>query len=53
MPAASGKQKTLMCIALSIKKGETPATYSKKAASMAEKMSVEQLEEYCQSKVKK
>lgn len=47
MPAESKSQKTLFCIALSIKKGETPKTYSKKAADMAEKMSQAQLEEYC------
>ena len=47
MPATSNKQRTLMCIALSIKKGDTPATYSKKAAQMAEKMSIEQLEDFC------
>ena len=47
MPATSAKQRSLMCIALSMKKGETPTTYSKKAADMANKMSVSELEDYC------
>uniref|UniRef100_A0A6M3JWL4 Uncharacterized protein n=1 Tax=viral metagenome TaxID=1070528 RepID=A0A6M3JWL4_9ZZZZ len=46
-PAASAKQKTMFCIALSIKKKETPASYSKQAAKMAETMSLEKLNEYC------
>ncbi len=36
MPATSKKQKTLMCIALSMKRGKTPKSYSKQAAKMAE-----------------
>lgn len=51
MPATSEKQKTLMCIALSIKRGKTKASYSKQAAKMAETMSEKQLAEYCGSKV--
>lgn len=43
----------MFCIALSIKKGETPASYSKKAAEMADKMSLAQLEDYCKPPVKK
>lgn len=43
MPATSKNQRTLFCIALSIKRGETPRTYSAKAAEMADKMSEKQL----------
>jgi len=52
VPSVNEKQKTLMCIALSIKKGETPESYSKEAARISQQMSVEQLEDYCKSKVK-
>jgi len=51
-PATSEKQKTLACIALAIKKGEQPKSYSKQAAKMAESMSKEDLEHYCKSPVK-
>ena len=53
MPATSEEQRKLMCIALSIKRGETPASYSKEASRLANEMSEEQLQEYCGSKVKK
>jgi hypothetical protein len=53
MPATSEKQRTLACIALSIKKGETKKSYSQQAAEMAESMSLEELEHYCKSPVKK
>ena len=53
MPASSSKQKTLMCIAYSIKKGTTPASYSKEAAKLASSMSEEKLSEYCKPAVKK
>jgi hypothetical protein len=49
----SKKQKTLACIALSIKDGKTPQSYSKQASKMANSMSKEQLAEYCKSPVKK
>ena len=52
MPATSKSQRTLFCIALAIKKGETPATYSKQAAKMAETMSLDKLAEYCKPPVK-
>lgn len=52
MPATSSNQRTLMCIALGIKKGTTKASYSKQAAKMASQMSEEQLAEFCHSKVK-
>lgn len=51
-PASSEEQKTLACIALSIKQGKTPASYSKQASKMAESMTEEQLEHYCKGKVK-
>ena len=53
MPATSKAQKTLFCIALSIKQGKTPASYSKQAAKMADSMSEEQLKDYCEAPVKK
>ncbi len=52
MPATSKKQKTLMCIALSMKRGKTPKSYSKQAAKMAETMSEQQLADYCEEPVK-
>jgi len=52
MPATSSNQQTLACIALAIKRGEQPKTYSKQAAEMAESMSEEDLEHYCQSPAK-
>lgn len=53
MPATSKGQKTLFCIALSIKEGKTPKTYSKQGAKMAETMSIVKLKEYCGQPVKK
>ncbi|MBA7661728.1 hypothetical protein ES703_69748 [subsurface metagenome] len=52
MPSVSDSQKTLACIALSIKRGETARSYSKKAAKMADSMTEQQLSDYCK-KVKK
>jgi len=52
MPPESEKQKTLMCIALAIKRGEQPASYSKQAAEMAKTMSEAKLAEYCEAPVK-
>ena len=49
----SENQKKLACIALSIKRGETEASYSKQAAQMAESMSEEKLSEWCKGPVKK
>ena len=53
MPAASKGQRTLFCIAQSIKEGKTPKTYSAQAAKMAETMSLEKLKTYCEAPVKK
>ena len=50
MPAESENQRKLMCIALSIKRGETPKTYSKEAARLAETMSEQQLKDFCEKK---
>ena len=52
MPATSKKQRTMFCIALSIKQGKTPASYSKEAARMASEMSEKTLAEFCHGKVK-
>ncbi len=53
MPATSSKQKTLMCIALEIKRGNTPVSYSKEAAKMAKQMTEAQLVEFCEPPVSK
>lgn len=53
MPATSSNQKTLMCIALSIKKGKTSPSYSKEAARLAQTMSEKQLADYCGAPVEK
>jgi hypothetical protein len=53
MPATSTNQRQLFCIALSIKEGKTPTSYSKQGAKMSESMSLEQLKDYCQAPVKK
>lgn len=52
-PAVSEKQRRIFCVALSIKKGDTPKSYSKQAAKMAAEMSEKQLADYCKSQVKK
>ena len=49
MPAKSESQRKLMGIALSIKRGETPRSYSAEAASIADSMTLTQLEEYAKS----
>jgi len=51
VPSVSKNQQALFCIALSIKKGETPASYSAQAAKMAKEMSEEQLSDYCKSPI--
>jgi len=53
MPATSESQRKLFCIALSMKRGDTPKSYSKQAAKMADTMSEDKLAEYCEAKVKK
>jgi len=49
----SEDQKKLACIALSMKRGETPRSYSEEAAKMADSMTEEQLIDYCEKPVKK
>jgi len=48
-PVSTAQQK-LACVALSIKRGETEASYSKQAADMAKSMSEEKLSEWCSAK---
>uniref|UniRef100_A0A7C3Z9S1 DUF3008 family protein n=1 Tax=Desulfobacca acetoxidans TaxID=60893 RepID=A0A7C3Z9S1_9BACT len=50
MPAKSKAQQKLMGIALGIKRGETPPSYSPEAARMAEEMSESDLEEFAGTK---
>jgi len=52
-PASSEKMRKLFCIALAIKLGKTPKGYSPEAAKMAREMSLEQLSDFCKSKVQK
>ena len=53
MPAETENQRKLFCIALSIKRGKTPKSYSKQAAMMAEQMDEAKLAEYCGAEVEK
>ena len=49
-PAVSEAQRKLFCIALSMKRGETPKSYSKEAARLAEQNDEKTLADYCHSK---
>ena len=49
----SANQRTLACIALSIKRGKTKASYSKQASDMASSMSESKLNEWCGGEIKK
>ena len=51
MPATSEAQRRLFCLALSIKKGDTPASKSAQAAKLASQMSEAELREFCESEV--
>jgi len=53
MPATSERQRTLFCIAESIKKGKTSRNYSKQATKLANTMSLEKLKEYCEAPIAK
>jgi len=55
MPATSERMKRAACLALSIKRGETPRSYAKseEILSMVDSMTEEQLEDYCKLPVKK
>lgn len=52
MPAVSKKQKRFLSIALAIKKGKTPKSYSPEAAKAAETMSKKALEHFARTKEK-
>ena len=52
MPVSENQQ-TLACVALSMKRGETPRSYSVQAAEMADSMSEEKLSEWCKGPIKK
>ena len=47
MPSVSSKQRTLWCIAMAIKEGKTPASYSKKAADIAASNSLKTIKDFC------
>ncbi|PPD57454.1 DUF3008 family protein [Dehalogenimonas etheniformans] len=53
MPSTSKRQQKVMCIAESIKRGKTPASYSRQGAKIARSMSEEQLKEFCETPVEK
>jgi hypothetical protein len=51
MPSKSKKQRALMCIALGMKEGKTPRSYSKEAARISGDMSERQLKEFCKAPI--
>ena len=53
MPSKTRAQQKLAGIALAIKRGETPKSYSPAAAKMAASMSVKQLREFAGEVTKK
>lgn len=55
MPANTERQRRAACVALAIKRGETPRSYakSKEILGMVDSMSEQQLKDYCESKVAK
>ena len=53
MPAESEKQRRLACVARNIKLGKSPKWVSKAARQMAESMTLAQLTDYCEGKIKK
>lgn len=53
MPAKSNAQRKLMAIALGIKRGTAPASYSSEAAKLAETMSEKDLEDFASKSVVK
>lgn len=52
MPAETKNQRTLACIALSMKEGKTPHSYSKEGHKMMMSMSMEQLKDMCEMESK-
>ena len=53
MPATSEKMRRLFCVALSIKLGKMPKSYSPEAARLAKTMSLSQLSDYCRQPIAK
>lgn len=53
MPATSERQRRLAGIALAMKRGETPMSYSREAADMARSMSEKSLRDYAKKPIKK
>ncbi len=54
MPATSEKMRRFMCLAWAVKKGERPKSeVSARVVETAEKMSLEELQEFCESPVAK
>lgn len=49
MPAETEKMRRAACVALSIKRGESPRWVGKAARQMADSMTEEQLRHYCGS----
>ena len=52
MPVSKNQQ-TLACIALAMKRGKTPKSYSAEAAKMADSMTEEKLSEWCKGPIEK
>jgi len=50
-PATSESQRRLFCLALSIKLGKADASKSPQAAKMAKTMTIQELSDFCKSKV--
>ncbi len=50
MPSTSKKQQALMCIALSVKRGKTPPSYSRVATRVSQQMTEAQLREFCRER---
>ena len=50
MPAVSERQRKQMGVALAIKRGKLPASYSPEAAKMAGQMTAKQLRDYAKKK---
>jgi hypothetical protein len=53
MPAVSERQRKAMAIALSMKRGETPKSYSPKLSKLAKFMSEQQLRDFAKKTKKR
>ncbi len=53
MPAVSEKQRKAMAIALSIKQGKTPKSYSPKLSKLAKSMTEKQLSDFAKKTKKR